>query len=80
MDFCNTEEFPHAILRKLILQLWVFSFYNKHSEKFQSKGELAFQNKNRATLLARSRNISCIGFETLYIKGLLVSVETEQYL
>jgi len=50
------------------------------SEKFQSKGELAFQNKNRATLLARSRNISCIGFETLYIKGLLVSVETEQYL
>jgi hypothetical protein len=29
MDFCNTEEFPHAILRKLILQLWVFSFYNK---------------------------------------------------
>lgn len=32
MDFCNTEEFPHAILRKLILQLWVFSFYNKHFE------------------------------------------------
>jgi hypothetical protein len=38
MDFCNTMEFPIAILWNFNLQLSVFLFYNKHGSEKRIEG------------------------------------------